>query len=190
MKSTILSIAFISLINTALSVPTPQPQAGAPGVSQFCTDSGPPSQDATVSAILSWNADVVMVNSFLNMAGSLSGSSLSDAATIANSFANDEPAELGILACIPNLGDDANNAIDSLSAVFGADVLDNLATIINSPDDTAAVTAAINGINSIRCCTVLPSVDILWPAAANALGVADQVQLVAPLESACSTIAC
>jgi hypothetical protein len=186
MKTTVLVISFVGLISTTLSLPASIEDRAPPG----CTSNIVPNADATISAINSWNEDVMMVNAFLNTADSLSGTALSDAATTAFAFANNEPAELGILACIPNLGVAANNAIESLASVFGDDVLNPLETIINEPTNTKAVTSAINLINSIRCCTVLPSVDALWLAAANALKVESQVNVVAPLEDACSKINC
>jgi hypothetical protein len=93
MKTTVLVISFVGLISTTLSLPASIEDRAPPG----CTSNIVPNADATISAINSWNEDVMMVNAFLNTADSLSGTALSDAATTAFAFANNEPAELGIL---------------------------------------------------------------------------------------------
>ena len=135
--------------------------------------------------------DVVNVNNFLNQAGSLSGSFLHDAAVTAKSFASDEPCQLGTMV---NFNDQIGGfssgficAIDDLKAIFEVHVLDNLQTIIDNPDDTAKVQAAVDDINHTRCCSVLPDAGLLWfDVQTSGTGLPTD----APRPDACASIDC
>jgi hypothetical protein len=148
---------------------------------------GPP-QDQVVAAINSWNSDVAMVNNFLNTPPT-TGIDYANFASFTLGFAIDEPNELMILASIPALSTDATNAIQDLRAVFGR-VLTNLQDIINNQNDLAIIKQDIYNINEVRCCNVLPDLDVLWTAAADAEGVSNLVNLVVPSENACAAINC
>jgi hypothetical protein len=147
-----------------------------------------PSQDQVVAAINSWNSDVEMVNDFLNTPP-VTGIAYANFASFTLGFANDEPNELMILASIPALSTDATNAIQNLKAVF-SQVPTNLQDIINNQNDLTIINQDIAKINQVRCCNVLPDVDILWTAAAIAEGVSNLVNLMADTENACATITC
>ena len=147
-----------------------------------------PSQGQVVAAINSWNSDVAMVNNFLNTPPT-TGIDYANFASFTLGFANDEPNELTTLASIPALSTDATNAIQDLGAVFGQ-VLTNLQDIINNQNDLTTINQDITNINQVRCCNVLPDLDVLWTAAADAEGVSNLVNLVVPRENACATITC
>lgn len=74
----------------------------------------------------------------------------------------------------------------NVQAVFGPQVIDNLQSIIDGGD----VTTAVNAINQVRCCNVLPDLDVLWLQAAEDYGLIGQVNTVVPRENACSSITC
>jgi hypothetical protein len=59
--------------------------------------------------------------------------------------------------------------------------------VINNQNDLDTINANIANINQIRCCNVLPDLDILWLAAADSEGVSNLVNTVAS-ENACATI--
>ncbi|OCL11118.1 hypothetical protein AOQ84DRAFT_387047 [Glonium stellatum] len=148
-----------------------------------------PTQDQVLTSIESWRNDVVNVNSFLDSATSLSASDLQTAAQTALGFASDEPVELGILSSISGLADDALNAITLLQEVFG-NVITDLQNIINDPSATSIVNTQLEEINSVRCCNVLPALDILWQAAADDEGISNQVDTSVPRPNACSQVVC
>jgi hypothetical protein len=52
------------------------------------------------------------------------------------------------------------------------------------------VNADLGVINSFRCCSLLPALDILWTAAASDEGIVGQVDLIVPRPNACATMAC
>jgi hypothetical protein len=141
-----------------------------------------------VAAINSWNSDVAMVNNFLNTPPT-TGTDYANFASFTLGFANDEPNELTTLASIPALSTDATNAIQDLRAVFGR-VLTNLQDIINNQNDLTIIKQDITNINQVRCCNVLPNLNVLWTAAADAEGVSNLVNLVVPNENACAAINC
>jgi hypothetical protein len=145
-------------------------------------------QDQVVAAIDSWNSDVAMVNAFLNTPPT-TGASYGNFASFTLGFAQDEPNELSILSMITGLSTDATNAIQNLMEVFGG-VLTNLQDIINNQNDLDVINTDISNINHIRCCNVLPDLDILWTAAADDEGVSNLVNLVVPRPNACATIVC
>lgn len=136
--------------------------------------------------------DVINVNTFLDTAhANLANPTLLEGlATGALNNAQDEPTELGILACIPALSDDAETAIASAAAGFGDNVLAPLMDITANGADTARVLADILQINRFRCCTLLPDLDVLWLAAAEDEGLVGQVVLSPPRPAACGGIAC
>ena len=148
-----------------------------------------PTQDQVLQAIQKWNNDVTNVNAFLNEAPSQNPTDLLNAAQEALINAHDEPVELGILACISGLADNAEGAITNLQEVFG-NVPSSLQNIINNPGDAQNVAVQLQDINNTRCCNVLPDLDILWQAAADDEGISDQVNTVVPRPNACATVAC
>ena len=109
-------------------------------------------------------------------------------------YAEDEPCQLQTLTNAVKGTDFDTAAFDcaiaDLGAVFGGFVLNNLGDIVtfNGALDTA--TKAVSNINNIRCCNVLPDVDLLWLDASDQAGLSGQVPITAPRESACSNIAC
>ena len=129
-----------------------------------------------------------MVNNFLNTPP-MTGAPYGNFTSFTLSVAQDEPNQLAILAGIPALPTDATNAIANLKQVFGG-VLTNLQDIINNQNDLDTINAHIKNISQIRCCNVLPDLDVLWPAAAKAEGVSNLVITVAPRENACATTKC
>jgi hypothetical protein len=120
-------------------------------------------------SINAWINDVSNVNAFLNQASSLSGQALADGANTALGFAMDEPVQLSIESSLSNLSPDGQNAVAALQGNFG-NVISGLQGIIQAPDDAGSVTGFLEIINDTRCNIVLPSLDILWPAAADASG--------------------
>ena len=148
-----------------------------------------PTQDQVQTAITSWRNDVVNVNSFLDSATSLSPTDLKSAAQTCLSFANDEPNELDILSNISGLADDANSAIKLLFEVFG-NVPGSLQNIINNPSDPGNVQVQLQQINGVRCCNVLPALDIIWQACADDEGISNLVNTSVPRPNSCSQVAC
>ena len=113
-----------------------------------------PSQSDVQNSINQWNADVVAVNSFLNVALSLNSDDLGTQAAAALLNAQDEPCQLGTLTNDGNIDGFATDAftcaVDDLNAVFGDHVIANLKTIIQNPTDTAGAHAAVADINFFR----------------------------------------
>jgi hypothetical protein len=114
-----------------------------------------PSQSDVQNSIVQWNADVVAVNSFLNVALSLDSDDLGTQAAAALLNAQDEPCQLGTLTNDGNIDgfgtvDAFACAVSDLNVVFGPHVIDNLKTIIQTPTDTAGAHAAVNDINFFR----------------------------------------
>jgi hypothetical protein len=160
----------------------------APSTMRHAKRQSGPSSDQVAAAIDRWNSEVVMVNNFLNTPP-MTGAPYGNFTSFTLSVAQDEPNQLAILAEIPALSTNATNAIANLKQVFGG-VLTNLQDIINNQNDLDTINAHIKSINQIRCCNVLPDLDILWPAAAEAEGVSNLVITVAPKENACATTKC
>jgi hypothetical protein len=160
----------------------------APSTMRYAKRQTGPSQDQVVAAIDSWNSDVAMVNAFLNTPPT-TGSSYGNFASFTLGFAQDEPNELMILSMITGLSTDATNAIQNLMEVFGG-VLTNLQDIINNQNDINVINTDISNINQIRCCNVLPDLDVLWTDAADDEGVSNLVNLAVPRPNACATVAC
>ncbi|ORX93547.1 hypothetical protein BCR34DRAFT_499814 [Clohesyomyces aquaticus] len=135
-------------------------------------------------AITQWNLDVQTVNTFLNHAIGQSQMDLLIAARNALNFASDEPNELMILAMSQGLADNALAAIQDLMNVFG-NVPTAIQSVIDNPD-AGNVATQVGVINQVRCCNVLPDLNVLWTAAAADAGVVGQVNLVVPLPNACN----
>ena len=147
------------------------------------------SQDQAQTAIDNWRTDVMNVNTFVDEAASLTPPDLQSAAQTALSFANDEPVELGVLSNITELPDNALNAIQLLMEVFG-NVPSSIQNIINDPSDPSDVNTQLQQINGVRCCDVLPALDILWQAAADDEGISNLVNTTVPRPNACSQVNC
>ena len=160
----------------------------APASTRWAKRQTGPSQDQVTAAINSWNSDVAMVNSFLNTPPT-TGADYANFASFTLGFDNDEPVELMILGAIPALSTAATNAVTDLMTVFGG-VLTKLQDIITNQNDINIINTDVANINQIRCCNVLPDLDVLWTAAADAEGVSNLVNLVVPRENACATITC
>jgi hypothetical protein len=177
-----------------------------PSTPRFSKRQAGPTQDQVVTAIDSWNTDVAMVNSFLNTPsttgaeyGALAQTTLGFASDVRPSIAcispvnankaSQDPNELMILASIPGLADDATAAIANLMGVFG-NVLNALQSIIDNQNNLNQINIEIGEINQVRCCSVLPDLDVLWTAAADDEGVSNLVNLVVPRENACATVFC
>ena len=138
--------------------------SGAPFPS--ATSSCAEAEEITYS-IEAWENDVNNVNAFLNEALSLTGIVLQAAAQVALNYAQDEPTQLGIECALPNLSQAGKAACANLQEVFGM-VIVGLEGIIADPDYEYTVRQNLDLINETRCKSVLPSLDVLWSAAADA----------------------
>ncbi|SMR48866.1 unnamed protein product [Zymoseptoria tritici ST99CH_1E4] len=186
--STTAVLAIALAASTTLAAPSQAKRQTAPCMLNTVNN---PSTNQVASSINQWNADVDAVNTFLNTALTLPVSELGAAAQNAFNFAQDEPCQLMTLASVPAIGTAAFTcAVSDLTNIFKPRVLDNLQSIINKPTDTAAVHAAVNDINLIRCCNVLPDATILWTDTAEDSGIGGTVQTVANRENACATVDC
>lgn len=166
MKSSLI-VAFISFLGATIASPV----------------ATPPTHDQVLNAIKAWRSDVVAVNGFLNNAPKQTGDVLKKNAQSTLNTANDEPNELEILAKVPGLDPVAMTAITTLKSIFG-NVPGGLKNIIASPNDHSKVATQLQVINGARCCSVLPSLDILWKSAAKAANV--QVDTSVPRANACT----
>lgn len=156
----------------------------------------PATSTEVAASINQWFSDVTTVNSFLNDVASGAqglGTSIQQRASSVFVSAADEPCQLKTLSSISDLQgvtDAFTCAVSDLEDVFELHVLDNLQNIINNPNSTSVVTAAVQDINNFRCCNVLPDASILWLDAADDSGISNQVPTCAPREDACSSITC
>jgi len=66
--------------------------------------------------------------------------------------------------------------------VFGPQVIGNLQGLV---DGTIDLQTAVNAINNVRCCNVLPDVQVLFSEAASTFGLNGMVMTTVPLEMAC-----
>lgn len=180
MKSFIAVSLFALLSSTVLTAPTTKRQS-----------SGDPSTEAVEDAINTWNVDVDGVNNFLNNAPSLTCTALQQAAQTALELASNEPTQLNVLASITDFSDDQQyeGAVLNLQEVFG-NVPTSLQNIVNNPNDAQSVATQLQQINGVRCCNVLPDLDILWQDAADDYGISNLVNTVVPRPNACATTAC
>ena len=195
MKTIIASASLLALLGSTTAAPSQlrhaKRQIGGPGVGPVCTMSTQPSTQMVLSALQTWNTDVNNVNNFLNVEPTDTlGADLEGLAKGALNNAMDEPLELGILACIPALSTAAENAITSAANGFMTNVLMPLMDITVNGANGPQVTADLLQINTFRCCTLLPDLDVLWPAAADDEGISNQVNTVVPRPNACATITC
>lgn len=141
-----------------------------------------PSEGDVFNSINQWIQDVDSVNNFLNTAASLPDPTAFAAAT--KQIALNEPVQLGILSSVPGLSNQANQAVLLLEEVFG-NVPTDLQNIVDDPAPSN-VQEQILLINNARCLNVLPALDILWPAAAAAVGAPVPPPVNRP--AACATI--
>ncbi|KAF5344557.1 hypothetical protein D9757_014885 [Collybiopsis confluens] len=145
-----------------------------------CDPSAAPSSDQVANAIRDWLTNVATVNTFLENVASDS----SDAATVF-SFASNEPKDLAVLGRLCGLSNQYNEAVQDLQTVF-QQVLTNLQDIIHGGE---ALIAGKN-INQVRCCNVLPDLDVLWLQAAEAEGLVGEVNTSVPRPSTCAAVTC
>lgn len=145
-----------------------------------------------------WNKDVNAVNNFLDNASAFIGNArqLSEQASAALTAASDEPCQLGTLSSNPALDFSSTSfgpgcAVANLNQVFSG-VLSNLQDIINDPGNEDGANTAVNSINLIRCCGVLPDLDILWKATLDAAGQSssDSIPSSPARPAACASISC
>ena len=66
--------------------------------------------------------------------------------------------------------------------VFGPQVIGNLQGLV---DGTIDLQTAVNAINNVRCCNVLPDAQVLFSEAASTFGLNGMVMTTVPLEMAC-----
>ena len=62
--------------------------------------------------------------------------------------------------------------------------------IINFPGREEIVKNAVQDINNVRCCNVLPDVDLLWLDSADLEGISNRVPITAQRENACKNFDC
>lgn len=158
---------------TALSTAAPATNTAYAKFTKSRIQKRDPTADQIFNSINAWINNVDNVNTFLNEAASLlaaNDGSLLPAAQTALDNASDEPIQLQIQSDLSNLSADGQGAVSALMGIFQTGVLDQLSNIISNPTDPDTVNNAVNTINNARCNVVLPSLDILWPAAADASG--------------------
>ncbi|KAH8896528.1 hypothetical protein GQ53DRAFT_819613 [Thozetella sp. PMI_491] len=193
---TIIMASLPALVASVAASPTSlryaKRQIRAPGVGPVCMSTTAPSAQDVENSLNTWLTEVNNVNTFLNgVHNDLSNVNLLEGlARGALDNASDEPNQLGVLACISGLIDDAENAIASAAAGFGDNVLMPLMDVTTNGADTQQVLADVAQINQFRCCTLLPGLDILWLAAAEDEGLVGQVTTSAPRPNACAAINC
>jgi hypothetical protein len=173
MKSTIItSLCFASALAASASQNRIR-QAGCPSV------------DQTATAIRTWATDVDNVNSYLDNPAN-TGSDAVGLAQTALTFASDEPHELSVLAtpgCFDN--PDFVAAVNDLNNVFG-NVITGLNNIIAGHDPASNIAS----INQVRCCNVLPDLDVLWLQSAEGDGLVGSVPTSADRPAACGSVSC
>lgn len=152
---------------------------------------GEPSTGAVENAINVWRSDVVGVNIFLNNAPNQNPSELLQAAKVALQHAQNEPTQLNVLASISDFSNDQQyqGAVTNLQEVFG-NVPSSIQNIIDNPGDAEVVKTQLLQINNVRCCNVLPDLDILWQDAADDYGISNVVNTAVPRPNACATSDC
>lgn len=173
---------------TALSTAAPTTNPAYNKFTKVRIQKRDPTADQIFNSIDAWIMNVDNVNAFLNEASSLlaaNDGSLLAAAQTALDNASHEPIQLEIQSDLSNLSAAGQEAVSALQGIFQTGVLDQLNAIIANPTDSDTVNDAVNAINNARCGTVLPSLDVLWPAAADASG-APSNPPPAQRENACS----
>ncbi|KAJ9144206.1 hypothetical protein NKR23_g6158 [Pleurostoma richardsiae] len=178
-----------ALLSTALAGPVSSLRFAK---RQSCDPTNDPSIDSVSGAITNWLHDVQTVNSFLDNVPPVGSTALQQAAQNTLQSANDEPNELSILAsiCELNPGDPPYaQAVLLLQEVFG-NVPTNLQKIIDNFGDAGTVATSLQVINNVRCCNVLPALDVIWLTAAEDYGLVGSVTTDVPRPNSCSTVQC
>lgn len=190
MRSTSAAVGLLALTAFSFAVPTKRQSAC---IVQTVMD---PSVKQVRASIKQWNMDVDTVNTFLDDASDLISANKPEALVSAAKFAlqsaQDEPCQLMTLASNPDLtGIPAFKcAVQDLMDVFMPGVLEQLNIIIDNPGEVAVVKTAVDEINSVRCCNVLPDASILWLDNADDKGISNQVRVSAKRENACANFKC
>ena len=178
-----------ALLTTALALPSALRHAER----ARCDGSTDPSTSAVENAINTWIDDVKSVNFFLDNTPAIGTFALVQRAQQALNSANDEPNELNVLASICELNSSPNsqyqNAVATLEQIF-SNVPTSLQNIIKNSGNGGLVAADIQEINAVRCCSVLPSLDILFLQAAEDYGLVGVTGTSAPRPNACSRFNC
>ncbi|KAH8598476.1 hypothetical protein B0O99DRAFT_483750, partial [Bisporella sp. PMI_857] len=135
-----------------------------------------------VNATLAWANEVCTVNSFLNRPR--------DTKTTLNTviaYASDEPTQLKTLASLPNLSVAGLNAAEVLKANFPMIP----ANLVNVRLGKTTTYTALVAINFMRCCTVLPAIEILFKEASVASGAFSDGVVPKPIRPLpCASIDC
>ncbi|KAK8017077.1 hypothetical protein PG993_015266 [Apiospora rasikravindrae] len=147
-----------------------------------CDRRNQPSTGEVKGAIQDWLQDVKTVNAFVDMRSPPTSAQASNALQ----FAKNEPNDLMVLSRICDVSDRYNRAVKNLNKVFGG-VLSNLQSIVDNP---SSAPQAVANINQIRCCNVLPDLDVLWREAAERYRIKGQVQTNVPRPQACRSVRC
>lgn len=143
-----------------------------------------------IDAINQWRADVEAFNTFVDGAATLSDEDVGNAAfnlkpTAANEFKHIKP-----LSSIEGFSQKTLDSIETLRKELGFNIMENLldgiANVAFGPDSAEQIDFLLVEMNGIRCCNVLPNLDIFWEAAATSSGIADLVDLKVPRPLACS----
>ncbi|ETI27373.1 hypothetical protein G647_09563 [Cladophialophora carrionii CBS 160.54] len=189
MKSSVAATTLFALISGSVAAPSNLRFAKRDLPSGDCVAPGP---DATANAINAWDSDVRTVNAFLEAAPTLGSVDILLSIQTPLTAAEDEPNQLQVLACEPAVfeGTQAQAAADALFDGFDDNVIVPLGNIVASPADATNVAHQLATINQFRCCTVLPSLDILWQTTAANEGLVGSGPIVAPRPSTCAAITC
>jgi hypothetical protein len=175
-----LLFGVLCLVSTAASLPTSFFPHVANRQSGFCATSGQAS--AAVNDII---LNVVQVNSFVDQFSPTEpAASLQNAASTAFFFENAAGTQLTILSDVCNTKDTAFfDGISAIRLVEGQ----LLAAMTNIQDGVGVVQDNMNDINKARCCTILPNLDDVFSAAADAVGV---TRAITPKPKACTNVSC
>lgn len=183
---TILLFVSTALAATTTSKPavatTSRPAAVAAtkiSVPRVLKPATPPTSADVTNSISNWMASVLTVNDYLN--NPQNTTKLQSAIV----YAKDEPVQLATLMKTTGLSKEGVNSAAVLMGNFPS-IVSNLNSVQKGVMTTADGTAAIN---FMRCCTVLPSINTLWFAAANASKAATPMAGPA-LEQQCSQMSC
>lgn len=184
------------LFTPILALPPRSPQRAPVSRRQDCSPENDPSISAVESAITSWLTDVEAVNAFLNTAPAPGTESYVQLASTTLTRASNEPTQLGVLASICELNSpgvpDYSGAVQTLQDVFSQvpQALQNIVNEASSAGNHATIESNVATINGIRCCQVLPALDVLWLTAAEDYGLVGTVDTTVPRPNACALIEC
>lgn len=176
--------AILAFTATALSAPTKSSLAPVTKRQVFGRDTNSALNDCSnaadqftcvrvVNTIANWDGSVNNVNNFLNVAGGLSGSDLTNLENSALGAANAEPGFLQTLSTISGLSQAGQDAATQLGNVFPK-VPQNLGRLLDGSG--FPVQSAIDAINDARCPppvgtdSILVLIGTLWQEAAAAAG--------------------